>query len=138
MAIDAIDNAVMSKLQGDATLLSLAPGQVQRDFAPEGAVDIGRFVIVNLQTELPTFEQGGTAHLVARYQVKVVDRATTKTAAQAALDRIDTLLNGVALTIAGQTHMISQRVERFAYVERDGPLIWQHRGMELEVWSDPS
>lgn len=137
MAIDAIDDAVMAKLQGDATLLSLAPGNVWADSAPEGAIDIGRFVIVNLQLETPTYELGGVAYVAARYQVKVVDRSTTKTAAQAALDRIDTLLHNVALTIVGHAHMISKRVARFAFKELEGPNTWQHRGADYEVYADP-
>lgn len=137
MAIDAIDDAVMAKLQGDATLLSLAPGNVWADSAPEGAIDIGRFVIVNLQLEQVTHEEGGVAYVVPQYQVKVVDRSTTKTAAQAALDRIDTLLHNAPLTIAGHTHMISRRVGRFAFKELEGPNTWQHRGAEYEVWADP-
>jgi hypothetical protein len=137
VAIDAVDNAVVAKLQGDATLLGLAPGNVYMDFAPEGAVNVGRFVIVDLQLETPVYEQSAIAHLIARFQVKVVDRSTTKTAAQAALDRIDTLLHLQPLTIAGHTHMVTNRVGRFHYIERDGPLIWQHRGIDVEVWSDP-
>lgn len=133
--IDAVDAAVMATLQADAQLAQLAPGRVHRDFEPEATV--GRSVIVTLQAEVPTFEHGGTAHLQTRYQVKVVDQATTKTAAQAALDRIDALLTSAPLTIAGHTFMLAQRVDRFAYVERVGSSLWQHVGADYELWSDP-
>lgn len=138
MAIDAIDDAVMSRLLNDATLTSLAPGRVHRDVAPEGTIEIGRFVVVNLQLEDDVPEQGGTAHVIARYQVKVVDRATTKTAAQAALDRIVALLHDAQYAIAGHTLMVSHKVARFALVELDADKVWQHRGIDLEVWADPS
>jgi hypothetical protein len=134
--IDAVDVALISALQADGTLAALVPGGVHRDFEPEST--LGRCVIVTLQSELPTFEQGGTAHLQTRYQVKVVDQSTTKTAAQTALDRIDAILTGPALTITGQTLMAAQRVDRFAYLERVGSAVWQHVGADYELWSDPS
>lgn len=135
MAIDAIDTAVMTTLLNDATLTTLAPGRVHRDFAPEGTS--APFVIVNLQTEFPVDEFGGHAYLVAQVQVKAVDQATTTTAAQTALDRCDALLNGTTLTIAGHTALTSKRIRRFGFVERDGELRWQHRGADYEVWADP-
>jgi hypothetical protein len=134
--IDAVDVALMAALQADATLAQLAPGGVHRDFEPESTP--GRCVILTLQNELPIFEQGGTAHLQTRYQVKVVDQATTKTAAQAAIDRVDAILNGQVLAITGQTHMLTERVDRFAYLERVGSSVWQHVGCDYSVWSDPS
>ncbi len=136
--IDAVDQAVMTVLQADSTLAGLAPGGVHRDVEPE-TIPAVRAVIVSLQSEQTTFEHGGPAYIQTRYQVKVIDPATTKTAAQAAANRIDELLNGAALTIAGQAYMTSHRVERFAYPERTAAgALWQHVGADYEVWSDPA
>ena len=137
VAIDAIDDAVLTTLQADGTLAGLAPGGVHLDFVPEGTIEIGRFVVMQLVSEVYEFEHGGVACAVARYRLDAVDRATTKTAAQAALDQVNTVMLG-SLTIAGHTHMRSKRVERRATIEVDGPDIWQHRIAEYEVWADPS
>ena len=102
-----------------------------------GPAVFGRCVVVTLQSEESIYQHGGPAHWRARYQVKVVDQATTKTAAQAALDRIDALLNSQPLTLTGQAHMNTDRVDRFDHIERDGALVWQHVGCDYEVWSTP-
>ena len=140
MAIDAIDNAVLDTLLGDATLTTLAPGRFYLDLAPEGVQT--PFGVVNLQLEQVTPEQitpggDGIAFVVARYQVKIYDKAKTKTAAQLVVNRVDALLHGAALTIAGFSQMVSQRVERFATVTRDGEFLWQERGADYEVWASP-
>ena len=134
MAIDAIDNAVLDTLLGDATLTTLAPGRFYLDLAPEGVQT--PFGVVNLQLEQVTPDQitpggNGIAYVVARYQVKIYDKAKTKTAAQLAVNRVDALLHGAALSITGFSQMVSQRVERFATVTRDGEFLWQERGRGL-------
>ena len=134
---DAVDQALMAALLNDATLTALAPGRVHRSFEPEAAAP-GRCVIVTLQHEAATEKHGATAFYQTQYAVKVVDQAPTKTAAQAAADRIDAILLGAPLTISGQTHMLTRRVERFEEVERVGSAIWQHVGADYEVWSTPT
>jgi hypothetical protein len=135
VAIDALDDAVLGVLLADATLMTLLPGKVYLDEAPEG-VEVP-YGVMTLQVETVTLEQGGTAFVTALYDVKVEDRANTKTAAQAALDRIDALLNHVTLAPVGFTQMASHRTERRGGVRREGPLLWQERGAVYEVWASP-
>lgn len=135
MAIDALDDAVHGVLLADATLMALLPGNVHLDVAPEGAqVPYG---VVMLEEETVTLEQGGTAFVTARYVIKVEDRAMTKTAAQAALDRIDALLNHVILAPAGFTQMASHRLSRRGNARREGSLMWHDRSCTYEVWASP-
>lgn len=134
----APDEALIGRLQADATLATLAPGMVHVDFAPEGADALGVFVVVNLQIERSELEQGGTAFVIGRFQAKAVGLATSSAAVKAASDRIDALLNGASFSITGMSFMACHRVDRFGYVERDGPLIWQHRGCDFELWADPT
>ena len=137
MAIDAVDDAVMATLQGDATLAALAPGQVHRDLAPEGVAETGVYVVVEVQPERIVYEQGGIAHTISGYRVTAYDRSPVKTQAQAAADRVDALLTA-ALTIPGQTHMATIRIGRESASVDDGGVIWRHQVAEYEVWSDPS
>jgi hypothetical protein len=135
--IDAVDIALVTALQADATLATLAPGRVHWGSAPEGVAL--PCVIVTLQLGESVDEQGGTAHTRDRYQVKVLDRASTKTAASAAASRVDVLLNGQPLTISGRAHMVTVGRDRFALPpERIGSDLWQHVGRDYEVWSDPT
>jgi hypothetical protein len=132
----APDEALIGRLQADATLLLLAPGNVHLDVAPENTPQ--PYIVVTLQIETPTHEQGGMAYLVARFQIKAVQQAANASDVKAVADRIDVLLNGASFTIAGHTQMDCKRVERFGYAQFDGPLLWQHRGFDVELWCDPS
>lgn len=135
--MSAVDDAVVAKLQADVVLGGLAPGGVHWGAAPEGTAV--PFVLVTLQLGETVDEQGGTAHTRDRYQVKAVDRAIEKTAAVAAANRIDVLLDYQALTVAGQSHMVTLGRDRFVLPpERIGSDLWQHVGRDYEVWSDPS
>lgn len=129
----AIDEAVITRLQGDATLLALAPGGIWPDSAPESLTSC--YVLVTLQIETPVHQLGGIAYLVARLQVSAIAPSLTSTTAKAAADRVDVMLHGARFTITGQTYLDCKRVERFGYSEQDGPLVWQHRGFDYEVWS---
>ena len=136
MPLDALDDAVVGFLLSDATLMAMLEGEVYLDLAPEG-VDTP-YVIVSLQQEIPTFEFGGVAFVTARYSITVYDKAKTKTAAQAAVDRIDVLLNDGAPSITGFTLMVCHRVERRASVRQEGAFWWQERACDYELWASPS
>ena len=138
MNTNALCTAVMTKLQTDAPLLVAAPGNVHLHFAPETTLE--PFVIVSPQIERPVQEQSTAkpeAYRIGRFQVKAVAQATSGALVQTAMDRIDALLNNGTLTIAGYHFMLCQQVESFNLIERDGPLRWQHRGADYEVWADP-
>jgi predicted esterase YcpF (UPF0227 family) len=127
---------VMTVLQADATLATAAPGGVHRHVAPESVAE--PFVIVSPQINTPTNQFGGEAYEVARIQVKAVANSTSGSGAQTAADRIDVLLNHATLAITGYAQMLSERVETFEYIERDGDHRWQHRGADYQVWGDPA
>jgi hypothetical protein len=133
----AIDEAVMAKLQGDATLASLAPGGVYRDVAPENVPD--PFVIVGLQAHRDVYEQASApAYEEPIYLVKAVAKDTDGAGAKSAAARIHALLHGATLTISGFTPMDCKRIERIAFTERDGPVYWQHNGGLYQVEADPT
>jgi Protein of unknown function (DUF3168) len=133
----AIDAAVMSKLQGDATLTGLAPGGVYPDVAPEDTPD--PFVIVTLQAHEDVHELTRlSAFEVPRYLVKAVGLGTDAADAVAAYARIHALLQGQTLTISGFTWMDTARESRVKYVERDGPVYWQHVGGIYRVEACPA
>lgn len=121
--MNAIDAGLAAKL-GDATLASLAPGGVWQDVAPS-ATDTTH-VIFSLSHSPDEAQLQGTAWEETTYLVKAV--AGTKGAADAAADRIRTLLDGGTLTISGYTCMGIWREERVGYVEVEGDSRWYHSG----------
>lgn len=136
--IAAVDEALIGRLQADVTLQGLAPGGVHLDVAPEEVADRGVFVIVSLQIGVPTDKQGGVAFHRDRFQVKAVARSTNAAGAKAAADRFHALLHQTSYAIPGNTLMMSHRVERFGFTERDGPFEWKHIGGDYEVWTVPA
>jgi Protein of unknown function (DUF3168) len=131
----AIDTAVMTRLQGDATLATLAPGGAFPDVAPEGVAD--PFVIVSLSSHEDVDEQSGrTAFERPRYLVKAVGQGPNAAAAIAAYNRAHALLQGPVLTIVGFHCMDVSREERIRFVERDGHVTWHHVGGIYRVEAD--
>ena len=132
-----LDAAVLASLRNDATLATLAPGGVYRDVAPEGVVDAALndaaevFGVVTLQSSLAWHEFGGRALEECRYLVKFVAPSTNASGAQAALDRAEVILPTLSAT--GYAVTCSRREERLAFVESDGPVRWQHRGVSWLV-----
>lgn len=132
----AVDEAILARLQADATLAALAPGGVWLDLAPDHVIDV--HVAVTLQSEETVYRQGGAAYRVTRLQVKAVGRTTDSAAVKAAADRCLALLEDAAIAIPDHTLMISQRAAdagRFVITERDGPYLWRQVGFDLEVWT---
>jgi hypothetical protein len=131
----AMDLAVINALRNDATLTALAPGGVYRDDAPENVVDAAItdpdevFGVVTLQSALTKHAFETPAQEENRYLVKFVSPSNAPTVAQSAADRAETVL--AALSVTGYGVTCSRREERIAYVEPDGPVRWQHRGV---IW----
>lgn len=141
--MSAIDIAVVNALKNDATLTGLAPGGVFRDQAPEGVVSAALedpdevFGVVTLQSASQRYAlEALRAFEECRYLVKFVTPSTSPVSAQSALDRAETVL--ATLTVTGFAVSCSRREERISYVEVDGPIRWQHRGVSWLVMASPT
>jgi hypothetical protein len=123
-----VDAALSAKLLADATLTATMTDGVWFDIAPKGKT---KFIIVSLLNEddEPMFQ--GRAFEDALYLVKAVAMETTGANVKAAAARIDALLDGGTLTVAGYSLMRMERVNRVRYTEvdeKDNDVRWQHRG----------
>lgn len=140
----AIDQALIDKLLGDATLMALMPDGVHVDEAPAGKT---QFVIVSLVDahDTPIFEGRGTE--TGLYLVKAVERSTVAVKnIKAAAARIDALLDPqpplprATLTITGYGLQLLRRESRLRMLEvddADSSIRWQHRGGRYEVVAAP-
>lgn len=129
----AVDNALIAKLLGDATLTALMPDGVYWDEAPAG---VTRFVIVTLVDHVDVSLLGGRGMEDALYLVKAVALSTSGADIKGAADRLDTLLENGALTVAGYTLVSLQREERLRATEVDSDdrtLRWFHRGGRYRI-----
>lgn len=132
-----IDAALVQKLASDATLLGHALNGVYVDEAPPGATT---FVIVSLISALDAQKFGGRAYEDALYLVKFVALSTAAANVKAAAARIDALLEGQPLTVAGYTLMTMHREERMRLTEVDEvdtSIRWHHRGGRYRVMVSP-
>lgn len=139
MSSQAIDTALIAKLAGDATLTGLAPGGVYREVAPQGVEE--PFVIVQQMTHEDQYLlRRQSAFESVLYLVKAVQQSMSGSGAQAAADRIHTLLQNGSLTITGYTLTLLQREERIATVEidEDRDLRYQHRGGLYRLIAEPT
>ena len=129
----AIDDALIARLTGDATLQAFIPDGVYLDEAPPGST---RFAIVSLVEGIDEATFGARAIEHALYLVKAVVQAAAGGVAQQAAARIDQLLEDQPLTVPGYAWMTVHRVERLQTTEVDevDTLIrWQHRGGRYRV-----
>lgn len=141
-----IDTGVTNALKNDAQLQVLAPGGIYRDVAPESVVRSALsdpaqvFGIVTLQSETQAQGFADTTGLQeARYLVKFVSPSTSPSGAQSALDRALTVLRAFRGTVvSGFAISASRQEERVAYVEQDGAIAWQHRGVSWLLVSSAS
>jgi hypothetical protein len=140
--MSALDTAVINALRGDATLTALAPGGVFRDEAPEAAVNAALedpdevFGVVTLQSAPQHYTFTDRAFEECRYLIKFVSPSTSPVGAQAALDRAEVVL--ATVTAAGFGISCSKREERISYIEVDGPVRWQHRGVSWLIYASPT
>jgi hypothetical protein len=123
-----IDNALIAKLGGDATLLTLCPNGVYWGEAPPGST---RFVVVSMADQLDEPMFSGRAFENALYLVKAVMLSTAAGDIKGAAARIDVLLDQQPLTVSGYGVSIVRRETRERQTEPDAvdPSIrWYHRG----------
>lgn len=128
-----VDAALSAKLLADATLMAITTDGVYFDEAKQGAT---KFVIVSLVTEFDQVMFGARAFEDATYLVKAVTLGTSGADVKTAAARIDALLDGQSITIAGYKLMVMQRVERIRYTEVDDvdrSIRWQHRGGRYQI-----
>jgi len=143
MASRDIDNALVTKLLADTTLMALTPGQV---FWDEGPPNLTRYIVVSLVNphDEPMF--GGRAFEENIYAVKAVMRSDSGGNIAAAEARIDALLgaDGATLTVSGYTQALVRRwpeqprIRQTERDEADDTIRWQHAGGYYEVWMSPS
>jgi len=134
----AVDAALLSKLQNDATLMALMTDGVYFDEAPQGAT---KFVIVQQMNHDDTYVQGAATSALeeAVYLVKAVALDTSGADVKTAAARIDTLLHGGTITPTGYSLMNLRRWtggnNRVRMTEDDdqNDQRWQHRGFLYEV-----
>jgi hypothetical protein len=123
-----IDNALVTKLAADATLLALCPNGVYVDEAPPGST---RFVIVSLVDENDEGIFGARAMEDGLYQVEAQMLTTAGGNIKAAAARIDALLEQGTLTVAGYSVMALFRESRIRLTEVDAvdnSIRWLRRG----------
>lgn len=128
-----IDSAIVAKLLADATLMALVPDGVFFDIASPNAQ---RFVIVSLIDESSDAVFGARATETPLYLVKAVMLSSSGGNIKAAAARIDALLEGGTLAVAGYTLMNMQRDARVRMTEvndDDASIRWFHRGGRYEV-----
>ena len=128
-----IDNALIAKLGGDATLLALCPNGIYMDESPPGST---RFVIVSLVNapDTPMFEARAFENPL--YFVKAVMLSSAAGNIKAAAARIDALLEQQPLTVSGYSVSCLRRESRVRQTEVDGgdqSIRWFHRGGQYEV-----
>lgn len=140
-----VDTAVTNALKTDSTLATLAPGGIFRDVAPEAVVSAAKsdpsqvFGIITLQSEVPLDAFDNKPLDETRLLVKFISPSTSSVGAQTALDRAVAVLEALSGTVvSGFAITCSKRAERMAYVENDGPVFWQHRGVSWLVVSSPT
>ena len=125
----AIDNALIARLGGDATLLALTPNGTYWDEAPAGST---RFVIVSLADQADVQQLGSRAYEDALYAVEARMLSTVAgNDPKGAAAQIDVLLEDVLLTVTGYTPMRLHREGRIRQTEVDAvdPTIrWYRRG----------
>src|SRR5207247_8877428 len=130
--------ALVAHVLSEDTLAGLMPHGVYFDEAAQGAT---KFVIVSLVDEHDELMFGGRAFEEATYLVKAVALSTSGADVKTAAARIDLLLEGQPLTVAGYTHLTTRRESRVRMTEVDGvdaSIRWQHRGGRYRVLVSPS
>jgi len=134
----AIDEALRQVLARDAALLALMPDGVWFDAAKPGCK---HYVLLTLVSEedVATFP-GRREYEDALYRIHAVALDTSADTAAAAANRIDALLENVALVVAGYSWMTTHREGRVRATPEDpvDPSVhWQVIGGQYRVQMAP-
>jgi hypothetical protein len=129
-----VEDALMAKLRGDATLKSLLPDGVWWD---AGDVKSKRFIVCSLvdHSDVPVF--GGRAWEDYLFLVKAVMLNSAGGSVKAAALRIDEVLNDQPLSVGGGFGFMAMfRERRIRMTETDSEnsaIRWLHRGGHYRV-----
>jgi hypothetical protein len=135
----AIDNALIAKLLADTGSGGLMTFMTDGVYWGEGPPGATRLVIVSLATPHDTRMFGGRAFEENTYMVKAVALSTSGGNVESAAARLDDLLEGGTLTIPGYHFVSMTRNEDFPRIreterdEADKSILWQHRGIYVDV-----
>lgn len=127
--------ATLNADNGAGGVLTLLPDGAWFGLAPAGKT---RFVVVSQVSshDVPQFQSRSFESLV--YLVKAVHLSSSATTATTAAARINALLDFQVLTVAGYTHVWTERIEHVQYLEVDeqeADLRWQHCGGLYEIFA---
>ena len=134
----AIDAALVARLSADPALLALMPEGAWFDAAPPG---LKHFVLLVLVSEEDVSTFGGVREYEdALYRIQAVALDKSPDDVNAAADRIDALLENVALVVADYSWMTTHREGRFRGTQPDPidpSLHWQVSGGNYRVQMAP-
>ncbi len=121
-----VEQALYSRLSGDATLTGLAPGGVWRGVAPSGT--IGTWVVFNHISADDVYTLKARAVVNSVYQVKAIAPGESAAPAWQAAERIEALLTDQALTMPTGRLLMIRRQQVVSMTETDGGEQYQHAG----------
>jgi len=140
----AVDTAMIAKLAGDATLMTLLPGGVHFGLAPQGVTAFA-LVTVDETADVGVFAEAPAARRaieVITYAVQAVLPSSAMAPATQAAARIDALLEDQPLTIPGYGWLSTVRVERLRPAGEpdavDKNIRWQQTGGRYRVSVTPT
>jgi hypothetical protein len=125
--VNAVKAAIFARLDGDATMDSLATGGVHERTAPQGTAC--PYVIFHKQTGTPRYALGNNyAFTEDLYLIKgVTDEPSSKVAGQIA-ERVDALFDRYALSVTGSTVLVCRRELDVDYDEHTDGRVYKHVG----------
>jgi len=137
-----IDNALVQRLQNDATLMAMLPDGVHFDEGPQGLEHFALVSLVDAQIawQMDVAQERRAAER-CEYIVKAVMLNTSSANAREAAARIDELLEDMPLTISGFACVEIYRLRRIRDTEVDSvdaSIRWQHRGGYYRITAAPN
>jgi Protein of unknown function (DUF3168) len=130
--VSVVADAIYTRLNGDAVLVSLGVTGVFRNLAPQR--QSLPYIVIQLATGTDQHALGSTqAYEEQIWQVKGISHGPNPHVADNVADRIYTLLNHYALPISGKNTMVCRRDTSFAYPEVDSGEMYHHAGGRYRI-----
>ncbi len=127
----ALDAAIRTRLSGDATLVALATGGIHRFVIPDATANPA--VVFGQQSGVPEYTHTREAVKSLLYLVKGVSKSLSPDIAAQIDARCRTLLQDVALTVAGYTTIYCRYDSDIEFIEEINGVVWQHVGALYRV-----